>query len=264
MIKLIAADMDGTLLDDNKQLPPDFGEVFPKIAAKGIHFVIASGRSFFTLKDQFAELTPKMTFICDNGAYVWDRGEIEFVSIIAPENLKRLVRACEKIPGAKFLICGLNNAYHYDYGEEYNREASKFYSSHKVIADLDEIDDQIFKIALFNENAAESVSLPALQRTFDDEFSFQMSGKSWIDIMNSGISKGEALKALQRKHGISYEQTMVFGDFYNDCEMLQSAYYSFAMGNAHPRIKKAANFITKSNNDYGVTYEIRNLVLREA
>lgn len=76
MIKLIATDMDGTLLDDNKQLPKNFDNIVKRLFNKNIRFVISSGRSYCTLKKQFSEYLDDMTFICDNGAYVVDKGKL--------------------------------------------------------------------------------------------------------------------------------------------------------------------------------------------
>ena len=74
--------------------------------------------------------------------------------------------------------------------------------------------------------------------------------------MNKGITKGEALRTLQNRLGVRYEDTMAFGDFLNDKELLENAYYSFAMENSHEEIKKTANFTTGSNNDNSVMKEI--------
>lgn len=78
--------------------------------------------------------------------------------------------------------------------------------------------------------------------------------------MNPGINKGRGIQILQNKLGASYEETMAFGDYLNDIEMLEHAYYSFAMENAHPLVKKTANFSTGTNNEFSVTKEIMRLI----
>ena len=82
MIKLIASDMDGTLLNDKKEFPHDFDEVLDKLCEKGIHFVVASGRSYSTLKLNFEGKLDKLDFICDNGAYVIVNGELVSMSLL--------------------------------------------------------------------------------------------------------------------------------------------------------------------------------------
>lgn len=105
MIKLIATDMDGTLLDDNKQLPKNFDNIVKRLFNKNIRFVISSGRSYCTLKKQFSEYLDDMTFICDNGAYVVDKGKLLSVSVLPKDTVKEAVRFCDKL-GLTVLLCG--------------------------------------------------------------------------------------------------------------------------------------------------------------
>ena len=85
-------DMDGTLLDDNKQLPKNFDNIVKRLFNKNIRFVISSGRSYCTLKKQFSEYLDDMTFICDNGAYVVDKGKLLSVSVLPKDTVKEAVR----------------------------------------------------------------------------------------------------------------------------------------------------------------------------
>ena len=74
------------------------------------------------------------------------------------------------------------------------------------------------------------------------------------------INNGRGIHILQNKLGVSYDETMAFGDYLNDIEMLENAYYSYAMENAHPLAKRAANVSTGSNNDFCVTKEIMKMI----
>lgn len=65
---------------------------------------------------------------------------------------------------------------------------------------------------------------------------------------------------MQKKFGITREQTMVFGDYLNDLEMMQQAYFSYAMENAHPDVKKVSNFLAKSNEENGVTVVLQQML----
>ena len=80
MIKLIATDLDGTLLDEDKNLPPDFLSLLDQLLRKGIHFVAASGRSSTSLRGQFGPYDTEITCICDNGACLMEKGVITPVS----------------------------------------------------------------------------------------------------------------------------------------------------------------------------------------
>ena len=88
-----------------------------------------------------------------------------------------------------------------------------------------------------------------------------VSGSVWIDINNKGINKGDAVKKLQKDLNISYDETMVFGDYLNDAEMMASCNHSYAVANAHEEIKKMAKFIAPSNKKNGVLSTIENVIL---
>lgn len=85
-----------------------------------------------------------------------------------------------------------------------------------------------------------------------------VSGKYWLDIMNKNINKGNALEKLQNALNITPQQTMAFGDYMNDIEMLKNSKYSYAMKNAHPSVKEAASFEACSNDNFGVLEIIKN------
>ncbi len=259
MIKLIATDVDGTLVNDDKKLPDNFNEVIDLLQQKGINFAISSGRSYSALYNQFKDYSEKISFICDNGSYIVDKGEIISRSIIPQKAIYEIIDFCEKhdlIP----LICGQNGTYFNCNGIEYTSEVAKYYNNTVYIDDLKKIDDSIFKIAIFGENGIEEKGFPMLKRVFGDYLSVSLSGFHWADIMNPGINKGRGINILQNKIGASYEETMAFGDYLNDIEMLENAYYSYAMSNAHPNVKKIANFSTGSNNDGCVTAEILRIL----
>jgi Cof subfamily protein (haloacid dehalogenase superfamily) len=106
--------------------------------------------------------------------------------------------------------------------------------------------------------------LEYLNKNLNTNLECVVSGHNWIDIMNKGIDKGHAIKILQEKFKISPENTMAFGDYYNDISMFKVAYHSYAMGNAPEDVKKSANFITESNSKdgvYNVLYEYTNKYL---
>ena len=125
MIKLIATDMDGTLLDDNKQLPKNFDNIVKRLFNKNIRFVISSGRSYCTLKKQFSEYLDDMTFICDNGAYVVDKGKLLSVSVLPKDTVKEAVRFCDKL-GLTVLLCGKNGTWHNSRNDSQHQEIASY------------------------------------------------------------------------------------------------------------------------------------------
>lgn len=260
MIKLIATDLDGTMLDDRKNIPENFDAVLSDLSKKKIRFAVSSGRSFCTLKNQFQKYLDDLIFICDNGAYVYDKGEIISTSVLPHDAVVNVIRFCEKL-GLTVLLCGKKATWHNAEKASHCAEIANYYINQVKLDDLTAFDDDIFKIAIFEENGIEESAYPLLKDKYGNYFNVQLSGRFWVDIMNLGITKGTALHNVQNRLGVNYEETMSFGDYLNDIEMLENSYYSFSMENSHALVKKAANFSTGSNNDNSVMTEIIKLCL---
>ena len=178
MIKLIATDMDGTLLDDNKQLPKNFDNIVKRLFNKNIRFVISSGRSYCTLKKQFSDYLDDMTFICDNGAYVVDKGKLLSVSVLPKDTVKEAVRFCDKL-GLTVLLCGKNGTWHNSRNDSQHKEIASYYVNQVKMEDLTLVDDDVFKIAVFEESGIENDGYCKLEERFGENFNVQLSGKYW-------------------------------------------------------------------------------------
>lgn len=263
MIKLIASDMDGTLLNDKKEFPHDFDEVLDKLCEKNIHFVVASGRSYSTLKINFEGKLDKLDFICDNGAYVIVNGELVSMSLLKKSCVKHLIEICRGMERVTPVLCGVHGTYFERRDEEFYHEVTRYYLHYTCVDDIAAVDDDIFKIAVCDYNGAEKNVYPIVAKEFAEDFTVAVTGPKWIDIMNKGINKGAALKEIREHLGISPEETMAFGDYFNDVELLQNADYSFVMKNAHPDMRQYGKYTAESNNDEGVTKAIRQYVLKE-
>ena len=259
MIKLIATDLDGTMLDDSKRLPENFDTVMHDLNSRNIRFAVSSGRSFCTLKKQFDRYLNDLIFICDNGAYVYDKGEVVSMSVLPDDAVRNMVRFCLK-NDLVVLLCGKRGTWHNGEDEATLTEIRKYYLNEKHLDDMLSFDDEIFKVAIFERGGSiEGTAYPKLTARYGEYFNVQLSGDRWVDIMNHGITKGSALHKMQDRLGVDYGETMSFGDYLNDIEMLENSYYSFSMENSHTLVKKAANFSTGSNNDNSVMKEIIKL-----
>lgn len=259
MIKLIATDIDGTLVNDEKLLPPDFENIIELLDKKRIAFAVSSGRSYAALIDQFDFIADKICFICDNGSYIVDKGKVVSRSVIPVKAVNEIIKVCLENDLCP-LLCGENGTYYSTKSVEYEREVARYYNNTVYLESLYDCTDNIFKIAIYGKDGIEKKGLSVLENSFGDSLTVSLSGYYWVDIMNPGINKGRGIQILQNKLGASYEETMAFGDYLNDIEMLEHAYYSFAMENAHPLVKKTANFSTGTNNEFSVTKEIKRLI----
>lgn len=261
MIKLIVSDMDGTLLDNNGKLPKDFFEVLAELNKRNIKFIVASGRPYNTLNENFKPISDELYFICDNGAFIVENGKICSVSIIDKEKIRAVVQAASNIPNVHVLLCGVKSAYHMDIPDVFINEIRKYYVNTTIVTDLSDIDDDIFKITICDPLLSFENSFKVLDPLFKNDLLVVPSGNHWVDITNLDITKGAALEQIQKRDNITSDETMVFGDYFNDVSMLSKAHYSFIMENAIDEMKQYGNYIAKSNMENGVMEAIREYVL---
>lgn len=258
MIKLIATDMDGTLLNGKGELPEEFFKVFEALQAKNIIFAAASGRQYFTLLENFKPIRDEMLFIAENGTYIAYKGETLVVHPLEKKIAHRLIKHARRL-GVEIVLATSAGAYLESKEERFIAEVSKYYVKHEIVEDLLQVESDILKVTICDFRGAESYSYPAY-KDFAHEAQISVAGDIWLDMMARGINKGTAIKDIQEKLGIAYEETMVFGDYLNDLEMLQNAYHSYAMENAHPLLKEVARFRAKSNEKNGVIEKIKEII----
>lgn len=264
MIKLIASDLDGTLLDSEKHLPSDFFDVLDELGRRDITFAVASGRTYTAADHLFPEkYLKKIAFICDNGACTYLNGELVCVSPLDRAVYDEILDACERLGGFKLVVCASGGVYHLKDSDEFFNEVGKFYRCHTVIEDFRAIDDTLFKMAICDERGTLLHGKPEFDKIFGDRLNVQVSGDQWMDVQASGISKGKALKALQKQLGVTSAETMAFGDYFNDLDMLQSADWSFCPENGHEEIKRQCRFVCADCDHGGVVESIRKYALSE-
>ncbi|MBV1948521.1 Cof-type HAD-IIB family hydrolase [Streptomyces sp. BV129] len=262
-IRLVVTDMDGTLLDDDKRPPVTLRPLLAELRSRGVLFSPASGRQYATLAEEFADVAEGMVFIAENGTYVVRDG-VELSSDplehAAAAELARTVRGlAARGVDAGAVVCGKRAAYVERTDEAFLAEVRKYYVEHRVVEDVTAVDDEIIKVAVYDFGSAEHGAAPALA-PFAATHQVVVSGEHWVDVMNRTANKGAALRGLQRELGITPAQTMVFGDYLNDLEMLDAADWSFAMANAHPDVISRARHLAPSNNDQGVPRTVARIL----
>ncbi|MFH8337161.1 Cof-type HAD-IIB family hydrolase [Streptomyces sp. AM6-12] len=262
-IRLIVTDMDGTLLDDDKRIPPGLWPMLAELRGRGVLFSPASGRQYATLARQFAGVAEGMVFIAENGTYVVrDGAELGSVPLerSAATAVAEAVRRLNAAGGdAGAVVCGKRAAYVERSDEAFLAEVRRYYVEHRVVDDVTAVDDDFIKVAVYDFHSAERSAAPALA-SFAATHQVVVSGEHWVDVMAPTANKGTALRALQRTLGITPAQTMVFGDYLNDLEMLDAADWSFAMANAHPAVVARARHLAPSNNENGVLRTISRVL----
>lgn len=270
-IRLVAVDMDGTLLNDNKEFPPHFDELLDALRERGVIFAPSSGRQAWTLLDMFPG-HPGMTVIGENGAIVMKDGREISSTPLDHETIRAaipLVRAAvaDGIDGG-LVMCGKQSAYVERTDDLFVEGVLPYYHRTEKVADqfevLDRIesgalDDDIVKLAVMCLDPVKPLAQRTLER-FSGTHQYAVSGHNWADLQIRGVDKGQAVRALQEALGISKDQTLAFGDFHNDISMLREARWSFAMANAHQDVVDEAAFVAPSNNEDGVGQVLRALL----
>lgn len=272
-LRLAAVDMDGTLLDDDKNFPPGMDELLDRMDERGVTFAPASGRQVWTLLDMFPG-RPGMTAIGENGAIVMRDGVEVSSSPLDASTVReavRLVREATSGPDAidgGLVMCGKRSAYVERSDDRFVDGMMPYYHRTKRVDDqLDvidaiesgDLDDAIVKLAVYALQPVEALAEATLSR-FADTHQYAISGANWADLQVRGVDKGRAVRDLQRFLGVTREQTAVFGDAGNDLSMMSEGDLSFAMANASPDVVEAARFVAPSNNEAGVAQALRVLL----
>ena len=257
-VKLVVTDMDGTLLNTKHEVSSRFFKLFAELK-NHIHFVAASGRQYHSIVDKLKPIKDDITIIAENGGFAM-QGDQEFMLTELPaEKIQQLIPLIRKLNGGYAVLCGKKSAYIETRDTHFISLFDEFYTQYKIVDDLTKVTaDDFVKIAIYHFESSEKHLYPTFKNL--DDILVKVSGQNWLDISHPNANKGHALEYLQKKLGIRKEETMVFGDFNNDLEMLKLAHFSFAMKNAVANVKEVAQFETKSNDEQGVEFILEQLL----
>ncbi len=261
MIKLIASDIDGTLVHDGShELNPELYDVILKLRAKGIQFVAASGRQWASIETLFFPIKEKIFYLSDNGSYVGCHGRNLYLNAIDRELAMELAEGIRRDSRLEVMVSGPDIVYMDTKNQKFVDWMIKGYKFRvKQVEDVCKVEDQIIKVSAYKETGVQEAT-EELRKEYGDRLKMTISGDMWMDCMAKEVCKGQAVRMLQESLNIKPEETMAFGDQLNDMEMLERAYYSFAVGNARPEIKAAARFQADTNERDGVLKVLELLV----
>lgn len=260
-IKLVVSDMDGTLLNQKGHVSNKFFNLFEDLKRHKIHFVAASGRQYQSILDKLAPIKDDISIIAENGGLVQHNNNVQVLFKLSYDDVVKAIKILRNIDNCYIVLCGRKSAYIETNDSVFVSKFSKYYSVYTIVGDLTRVvDDEFLKIAVYHFDSSEYYVLPFLEEITKD-LKVVVSGRNWLDISHPEVDKSFALSMLQSELKVSEHETMVFGDYNNDIEMLQLGYFSYAMKNAHPNVKKVARFETKSNADGGVEEVIEQLLI---
>ncbi|NBK97884.1 MAG: HAD family phosphatase [Clostridia bacterium] len=250
-IKLVLCDLDGTILNSQKQIPACFYDVFTQLRKQGVAVGMATGRPFSNIEVKFKECANAMSCVCENGGCVTHEGKIIHSETIDKSICDKMVLKTRALKNCGAVLCAIGATYIENREEHMIAACKEYYPDLKIVDDLLAVKDTIVKISIRDFIDSKTHVFPAL-KGIDDGVDIATSDRHWVDIMNKGVSKAKGITMLCEHMGISSEQVMAFGDEMNDYEMLKKVKYSYAMGNAIEAIKQIANEVCESNDDDGV------------
>ncbi len=288
MIKVIASDMDGTLLNNEHKVAPETLEAIHQACDAGIRFMIATGRNFHGAMEELKDIELTCDYIVGSGAEV--RNPQRELVKTAPISMEVCYEVEESLK--EFPVSVIFNSSHHDYriGTKEEIEASflkqiqlfhlnmteeevlksplykRIRENTRIISDISELEEEnvaVYKIFLFSGDLEMLARIKEKLET-NTKIAVASSFPSNLEITDRKAQKGPVLKEYIESLGYTMDEVMVFGDSLNDYSMLSMDFgATVAMENGDPVVKEAAKYITKPNYEFGVAYAIKELLKRE-
>ena len=259
-IKMVVTDMDGTLLNSRHEVSQHFFELYKELKKREILFVAASGRQYNSIAEKLSQIQSEIIIIAENGGLAIHNDQELISTPLDPISKNTILDILGEIDGAFPVLCCKHNAYILGDSPEFIKTLKEYYTKYAILEDLQKFDGEVMKIAVYHYGGSEKHIYPVVKH-LEGKLKVKVSGENWVDLSHINAHKGFALKKIQEQHGIGPDETLVFGDYNNDLEMLALAKYSFAMANSHPNVLKAANYRTLSNDDFGVEHILKKLIM---
>lgn len=272
MIKLIAFDMDGTVLDDNKKILPETKKALEDAAKSGIEIVPATGRPFHGLAGEVHKIRGVRYVVTTNGAGVYEKETgrclheesmelLEFIPLM--ERLEKMdVMADAFVLGRAYMnedkVSFIDRMQIPEVVKEYIHTSRIVVSSQSAY--LKENNLNVEKLTINFWNHADGTR-HAYEETWEilqeyPQFNAVSGGMNNIEVTKKDVSKASGLRWLGEHLSVSMEEMLVFGDSGNDYAMIKAAGIGVAMANAEPEILSVADYVTKSNNDNGILFAL--------
>ena len=254
MIRLIACDLDGTLLDGERRLPTRLPALLDELDRRGIYFCAASGRQYENVYATFGDLADRIYYIAENGAVLCKGTERLQSAELPGEYFDHPVSIVRETPGLFCAMSCRDSAYFEGPSDpDFDVHAPIYYTERRFCDDLLAAarTQKPYKLAVFCKDRAEEIALPLMQAC-TDHFSVMLAGADWVDLMGPDVNKGNGLRDLCAMLSIDPADCMAFGDYLNDLALIEAAGHSYCMENGHPDLKKAARFIAPPNTEDGV------------
>lgn len=234
MIRLVATDLDGTLLEDGR-LPEGTFEAVRALKAAGVRFAAASGRTYGNLRRLFAPVADEIAYVCENGAMCVADGVVSDIIAIPPAEAREIIADIEAA-GMNLLISGRHTTYLLDQNRKYTDDiVYRLRNTVTIVDSPEDIAEPMLKISGQIDQGLEQIA-PVLLQKWSGRATATVSGQDWFDF--TWANKGQGMQNLLRRLGIPAAETAAFGDNFNDETMLDLVGYPFIMIEADKRLHK--------------------------
>ncbi|WP_057880745.1 Cof-type HAD-IIB family hydrolase [Companilactobacillus kimchiensis] len=259
-IKLVATDMDGTFLTDDKHFDKErFGRVYDYMIQNKIQFVSASGNQYRQLRNFFKDF-PQTLFVAENGALVGSHDKIFRTDVFDDELTQKTIKILNSLPDIQTVFSGQKSAYVLDTATpEFFKMSNFYFPEIKSVTDLATINDKVLKFSLSCPPTETEAYMDKLANLIGPEVSIVTSGHGDIDVIRADVNKATGLKYLSELLNIKPEEMCAFGDGGNDLEMLRYVGHGVAMKNASEIVHQTAKYETVDNNQQGVIQHLEEM-----
>ncbi len=267
-IRLVAFDLDGTLLKSDHTISELSLLAIHKLREKGIKIAIASGR-IFTMLETYSHALGGVDFVISvNGGSIDDLNENVSVErqYLPAEDAKHMIEYCLD---QHLDCCLLTRGPSYFVKDSLRIKRFEMYNAIAETSGLKKIEIKYYDQIIDDIDHIEKILIQEMNTTktnrvmkFVDQqtaLTYTTSDKYLLDVSAKGISKGDALKKIASYMGIRDDQICAFGDYDNDISMFDVAGISIAMGNASKKALEAADYVTESNDDEGIAIAIKEI-----
>ena len=272
-IKIIATDMDGTLLDPQGQLDlPRLEKILDKLDHRSVRFVIATGNEVHRMRQLLGHLAERVVLVVANGARIFENNELLQAQTWDDDMVDRALdhfkgRECQD----QFVVTAMNGGFVKE-GTVFT-ELDKFMTPEMIerlyqrMNFVEELQADLFggvlKMSMVVGEERSSSVLREINDLFDGHVRAVSSGYGCIDILQAGVHKAWGLEKLLKRWNLQSEQVMAFGDSENDVEMLELAGIAYAMENADDNVKAVATALAPANSQAGVYQVLENWLDKE-
>ena len=253
--KLVAVDMDGTLLTPQLEISKDTVETINRVIESGVIFTLSTGRMYLAAMPFANMLNLDVPIITCNGALTKcsKTGKVYDEKIIKKEHSSEIIRYCEEA-GLSVSIYMEDDIYIKKNSENIDIHLQLDHAKPKIVDNFDSLlDGSIIKI-MFNSSDKYALELHTrkLNELYKEKLNFYFSLPHFVEIVHKKANKGNALENLAIKFNVKREEIIAIGDNFNDMDMIEYAGLGVAMGNAPDYLKEVADFVTHSNDEDGV------------